>query len=119
MKKYFRLLAILLALSSCSAIYLPIVHANKYYEPLSNAVFVDTAPEGSIYIGTVKTVPHDNSIPYGDNREKAKAVMLEAAAKAGARYVVITNITQISSDYRSTIDYDYGDGISLIGEMYR
>lgn len=119
MRKVILLLTFLLSFTSCSSIYQAIVHTNKFYSPVQHAVFVEEAPEGSIYVGTVKIVPHDNSNPFSDDIIKAKAKMLEAAAEAGAKYVVITNFQKPTSDYRTKLDWDYGDGINLIGEMYR
>ena len=119
MKKVILLLTILLSFNSCSSIYQAIVHTNKYYSPSSKAVFVEEAPEGSIYVGTVKIVPHDNSNPFSDDIVKAKAKMLEAAAEAGARYVIVISVQKPTSDYGTKLDWDYGDGINLIGEMYR
>ncbi len=119
MKDYIFLLLLTFLLNSCVSIYEPIVHVNKYYAPVQSAIIVTEAPANSTYIGTIKTVPHDNSHPFADDINKAKSVLLQAAAEAGAKYIILTNYQKPTSDYHSHIDYEYGDGITLEAEMYR
>lgn len=109
--------------TGCSHKYLPIVKATKYYPPTSNAMIVDVVPADAIYIGTIKVVPRDYSFETSSDRKIAINNLREAAAKAGANYIYLTNMVRQNDDYYyrffNAITEDYGEGYTIEAEMYR
>ena len=109
--------SIILLLMGCQTI-VPIVKPVKYYSARSHAVDVDYIPDGTVYIGTVKVVPGDDALLRSKSRkQRAIRKMLAAAAKAGADYVVITDIDKTNKDY--WLDITYSAGYTIEGEMFR
>ena len=105
-------------LTSCM-ILTPIVKPAKFYAPRNNpADVVDYIPNGTIYIGTVKIVPGDDAFIRSERRKRKAIRRLQAeAAKAGADYVVITDVQKTNRDY--FIDAAFSDGYTIEGEMFR
>ena len=96
----------------------PIVKPTRYYSPRSNAQIVDYIPNGVIYIGTIKIVPGDDAcLRIESRKQEAIQKMQQEAAKAGADYVVITDIQKTNRDY--LLDVTYSDGYTIEGEMFR
>ncbi len=125
MKRIITTAIIVCMMSSCKSVYIAISHPTENFEPYSEAIFVEQAPEGSTYIGTIKVVPSDFFNPRKDNIDNAKAKMLEAAAEKGAKYIVITNIEYPSNEYLGlfgktvTGPLHLGDGITIKADMYK
>ena len=105
-------------LTSCM-ILTPIVKPAKFYAPRNNpADVVDYIPNGTIYIGTVKIVPGDDAFIRSERRKRKAIRRLQAeAAKAGADYVVITDVQKTNRDY--FIDAAFSDGYTIETEMFR
>lgn len=103
--------------SSCMTIT-PIIKPIKYYSPRHSAQLVDFIPKGTVFIGSAKVVPGDNALSTSDRRkQRAIQRLLEEAAKAGADFVVITDIQRSNKDY--LLDWNFSDGYTIEGEMFR
>ena len=111
------LIACACVLSGCM-ILTPIVKPTKYYSPKAYAEIMNQIPAGTIFIGTIKIVPGDDAFIRSERRkQQAIQKMQECAAKAGADYVVITDIQKTDKDY--FFDVTYSDGYTIEGEMFR
>lgn len=100
---------------SCAIV--PIVKPIQYYSPRPYAQVVDYIPKGTIYIGTAKMVPGDYTFITAKIKQNVIDKLLREAAKAGADYVVITDIQNNNKDY--FFDVTYSDGYTIEGEMFR
>ena len=123
MKKFFPIAVICIVLMGCTHKYLPMVKTLRYYPPVSHAVIVDSIPQEAEYIGTIKLVPRDYQFETRSDKQVIFDNLKEAAAKAGANYIYITNLTAQSQDYYyrffNAITEDWGEGFVLEAELYR
>ena len=97
----------------------PIIKTVKYYAPrYQSAEIVDYIPKETIYIGTIKIVPGDDAFIRSERRkQEAIQRMQKEAAKAGADFVVITDVQKTNRDY--LLDVVESDGYTIEGEMFR
>lgn len=101
---------------SCSS-FVPIVKTYGNYPPTAMAIIVKEVPANAEYIGTIAIHPNDHTFIRGWNKERLYTKLKEASAKAGARYVYITDVESPSVDY--WFNYESGDGYSVRAELYR
>lgn len=116
--KFSKTFIICVALFQTACATVPIVKPIKYYAPRAYAQIVEYIPNGTIYIGTIKLVPRgDASVRSERQKERVLEGLKEHAAKAGADYVVITDIQRSNKDY--LLDWNPSDGYTIEGEMFR
>ena len=97
MKKQKLLLYLICFVSvACSPAFVPIVHTYGYNKPTEFAAIV-------------KEVPSNNA-------SKATHVLQKKAARAGARYVIITKMVNTNNGY--WWEKDWGEGFLIEAELY-
>jgi hypothetical protein len=116
MKKLIYALLCVCLLESCST-FVPIVKTYGYYPPTASAIIVKQVPNSAEYIGTIAVHPNDHPLAKGWDKDKLHAALKEASAKAGAKYIYITNLESSNVDY--WFNYSAGDGYSIRAELYR
>ena len=116
MKKLIYALLCVCLLESCST-FVPIVKTYGYYPPTASAIIVKQVPNSAEHIGTISIHPNDHSFIRSWDREHLYTKLKEASAKAGARYIYITNLESSNIDYK--FNQGFGDGYSIRAELYR
>lgn len=117
MKKIFCYIVLIVILcTSCNA-FVPIINTYGYYPSTTNAIIVKNVPTNAEYIGTISIHPNDHSFIRSWDREHLYTKLKEASAKAGARYIYITNLESSNIDYK--FNQGFGDGYSIRAELYR
>lgn len=116
MRKIIYAFVFFILCTSCKT-FVPIVKTYGYYPPTSNAIIVNNIPASAEYIGTIAIHPNDHPLFSGWDKERLYTQLKTAAAKAGAKYIYITNLEASSVDY--LFNYDSGDGFSVRAELYR
>ena len=115
--KYIFLFLCVFLLSNCS-ILTPIVKPIKYYSARNNSSIVDSIPDGTIYIGTIKIVPGDDAFIRSNWRKQQSIKKMQVeAAKVGADYIIIIDTQKNNKDY--WLDVSFSDGYTIEGEMFR
>ena len=117
MKKQKLLLYLICFVSvACSPAFVPIVHTYGYNKPTEFAAIVKEVPSNAKYIGTISIVPNDHTFFRGNNASKATHVLQKKAARAGARYVIITKMVNTNNGY--WWEKDWGEGFLIEAELY-
>ena len=104
-------------LASCTPAFVPIVRTNTYYKPNYSAIIVEHIPKNAKYIGTISIVPNDHTFFKSNNASEANTVLQKEAARAGAKYIYITNFENTNNGY--WWEKDWGEGIIIDAELYR
>ncbi len=115
--KFFILSSVCLILFGCK-VFTPIPNVHGYYPPTVGAIITTNIPTQCEYIGTLKLVPHEFSVFSAKNQEHLLNTLKEEAAKLGANYVYIKNMSTRSNDWIFDV-FSRGSGYTLIAELYR